>query len=278
MGGLSILFLGALGIGLVAISWWRDLLREADIGHHTRFIIKGYRDGIAMFIFSEVILFFSLFWRFFHSCLRISRELGQRWPPPGIRSPKPLATVGFNTILLLRRGAFVTYAHKRLKLRDYHQGPLVGIGLSIICGVLFLYFQAREYYWNRFTIADRVYGSTFYIITGFHGGHVIVGTAWLTITFFRLWLGHFTRHNHFGLRACLWYWHFVDVVWLVVWALIYGWWGGHLFKWWFTIWDGKIYTFSYSQAKPSWYMYLQEEHKPNWYAVPWKFDSVPNKS
>ena len=170
--------------------------------------------------------------------------------------------------MLLRRGAFVTYAHKSLKQGDYHKGPLIGVALAIMCGALFIFLQLREYYWNRFTIADRVYGSVFYIITGFHGIHVIVGTGWLCVSFFRLWLGHFTRHNHFGFTACLWYWHFVDVVWLVVWTLVYGWWGGHLYKMWYDTWDGDIYTFKYSNARPSWYIYIQDSNTPSWYKVP----------
>ena len=213
-----------------AIFWWRDLLREGDIGLHTWFVIKRYRDGVGFFIFSEVIFFIRFFWAFFHRCLSPARRVGCEWPPVGVRTPNPFSTALFNTCLLIRRGVFCTYAHKRITLKDYDYECFIGIILTISCGVVFIGVQLREYYWNSFAIADRVYGRVFYILTGFHGAHVIVGTSWLLVSFGRLWFGHFRKRRHFGLEACLWYWHFVDVVWILVWFLVYFWFGGSYSK------------------------------------------------
>lgn len=257
-----------LRLGLRLISWWRDLLREGDLGLHTRFVVKRFRDGVAIFILSEVMFFFSFFWSFFHSCLSPSIELGGRWPPPGIRTPNPVSTGLFNTTLLIRRGVFATYAHKSIISRDYDKGSFQGLGLTIVCGVLFFRVQLREYYWNSFTIADSVYGRTFYMLTGFHGIHVFVGTLWLIVRFGRLWFGHFRSRRHFGLEACLWYWHFVDVVWVFVWLFVYLWFGGWIYKWWFEYWGGNIYSFKHDGAGRSWFMYLEPKNKPDWYSPP----------
>jgi len=248
--------------------WWRDLIREGDIGFHTRFVIKRFRDGVALFILSEVMFFFSFFWTFFHNALRPSCELGMRWPPPGIRTPNPSSTRLFETGLLIRRGLFVTQAHKRMRLKDYDVGPFIGLVVTILCGTVFFLVQLREYYWNSYTIADRVYGRVFYLLTGFHGMHVVVGTLWLMVRLVRLWRGEFSSQRHFGFEACIWYWHFVDVVWVALWCLVYVWFGGWLYMWWFKIWDGDVYTFKYPDAKPSWYAYIQEEHAPSWYKIP----------
>nr|YP_009681525.1 cytochrome c oxidase subunit III [Septifer bilocularis]QDO71944.1 cytochrome c oxidase subunit III [Septifer bilocularis] len=267
-GSVLMLLGGALILLISSVSWWRDLLREGDMGFHTRFVIKGYRDGMGLFIFSEVMFFFSFFWAFFHNALSPSTELGMRWPPPGIRAPQPCSIPLFNTALLISSGAFVTLAHKSVISTEYVQGPLLGLFMAIVCGVLFLFVQGFEYFSNSFTLSDSVYGSVFYVLTGFHGTHVLVGSVWLIVTFVRTWLGHFRQSRHFGMSACIWYWHFVDVVWLFVYFMVYSWFGGHLYKWWFNYWNGNIYSFSYKDARPSWYIYIDDSHKPDWYNVP----------
>nr|ACV65362.1 cytochrome c oxidase subunit III [Mytilus californianus] len=263
---LSVLSVMGLVGGLS--SWWRDLIREGDMGFHTRFVIKSFRDGVGLFIFSEVMFFFSFFWGFFHNALSPSCELGMRWPPPGIRTPNPMSTSLFETGLLISSGLFVTQAHKSLQMKDYDVGPFLGLVCTILCGSIFFSVQLREYYWNSFTISDSVYGSIFYLLTGFHGVHVVVGTLWLMVSLARLWRGDFSSRRHFGLEACIWYWHFVDVVWVALWCIVYVWFGGWLYMWWFKLWDGDVYSFKYENAKPSWYAYLQEERCPEWYKVP----------
>ena len=244
---LYLVVLGFMGVAFSSIRWWRDLLVEVDAGLHTRYVVKRYRDGVGFFIFSEVIFFASIFWGFFHSRLRVSTNLDLLWPPRGIRTPKPFATAGFNTFLLISRGAYVTYSHSALRLGswwfffasqfDNKEQPFApadidaikGLRMAVICGVLFLGLQIREYYWNSFTISDRVYGRSFYMLTGFHGCHVLAGTVWLIVCLGRIYLGHFTKKNHFGYTAAIWYWHIVDVVWIVVWVCVYIWGGGHMY-------------------------------------------------
>lgn len=223
---------GIVVLGGCLYLWWRDLLREGDQGYHTKVIVKNFRDGIGIFIVSEAMFFFSFFWAFFHRSLSPNVEVGGSWPPLGIRTPNPLSVPLLNTWLLLRRGAALNYAHLAIKNRDYDYGVVEGILLRIVCGVAFILLQYREYFFNSFTAADGIYGSRFYILTGFHGIHVFAGTAFLIVTFVRLWYGHFLAPRHFGFEACSWYWHFVDVIWIVVYIFVYIWGGGQLCTWW----------------------------------------------
>nr|UVH65885.1 cytochrome c oxidase subunit III [Perna perna]UVH65898.1 cytochrome c oxidase subunit III [Perna perna]WRV01109.1 cytochrome c oxidase subunit III [Perna perna] len=215
-----------LVLGLTATLWWTDVLREGDMGVQTQYVLKSYRDGMGLFIFSEIMFFFSFFWALFHNCLSPSGNIGCEWPPLGIRTLDPMSTALFNTFLLISSGSFCTYVHNTIRKQCYDSWCLINMLLTITCGVLFLVGQGNEYFFCSFSIADSVYGSTFYMLTGFHGGHVMVGTTWLIVSFFRMWRGHFSKDRHFGLEACLWYWHFVDVVWLFVWLIAYFWLGG----------------------------------------------------
>nr|URW97669.1 cytochrome c oxidase subunit III [Vignadula atrata] len=208
---------------VTVIFWWRDLLREGDMGFHTRFVVKSFRDGVGFFIFSEIMFFMSFFWALFHSCLSPSSSVGCEWPPIGIRVPNPFSTALFNSCLLISSGVFCTYAHKSIIVKDYDYECFIGLSMTILCGIVFIFIQLREYYWNSFSIADSIYGSVFYMLTGFHGAHVIVGTTWLLVSFLRMLYGHFSKKRHFGLEACLWYWHFVDIVWIMVWFFVYFW-------------------------------------------------------
>lgn len=239
---------GFLVLVLGVTFWWVDLLREGDIGVHTSYVIKSYRDGVGLFIFSEGIFFFSFFWAFFHNCLRPSTEIGCEWPPIGINVIGWNGLPLINTCLLILRGVFCTLTHKSLLIgnccynrwhMEYEEpGKLHEIinydrddttNYFSNCwtfGVIFIFVQLFEYWHCSFTIADRVYGSTFYILTGFHGFHVIVGVSWLAVSYYRYKYGHFSIKRHFGLEACFWYWHFVDVIWLLVWLLVYFWMGG----------------------------------------------------
>lgn len=175
-------------------------------------------------------MFFSFFWAFLHSAISPSCNLDILWPPLGVRCPKPFATAWFRTNLLVARSFLCMLCHRAIKLGDYDYTPLGTLLLAIGCGVLFMVVQIYEYYKNSFSIADSVFGSCFYLLTGFHGFHVFVGVIWLIVTWFRLYLGHFSKIRHHGIRVSFWYWHFVDIIWIFVWFLFYLWFGGWAFE------------------------------------------------
>ncbi len=209
--------------------WWRDVIREATVEkHHTPVVQLGLRYGMALFICSEVMFFAAFFWAFFNSSL-FPKEFpidlpGGVWPPKGIETFDPFGIPFMNTLILLSSGVTVTWAHHALR-EGNRDGVLKGLVLTILLGVLFTSLQAYEYIHAPFGFTDGIYGSTFYMATGFHGFHVIVGTIFLTVCLVRAWKGHFTPEQHFGFEAAAWYWHFVDVVWLFLFTCIY-WWGG----------------------------------------------------
>jgi cytochrome c oxidase subunit 3 len=206
--------------------WWRDVVREATFeGHHTSFVQLGLRYGMILFIVSEVMFFVAFFWAFFHSSLAPTVEIGAVWPPKGIEVLNPWEIPFLNTVILLSSGASVTWAHHAIIIGDRKQA-MYGLILTVLLAIFFTAFQVMEYYDAPFTISDSVYGSTFFLATGFHGFHVFVGTVFLTVCLFRLMNFHFTKNHHFGFEAAAWYWHFVDVVWLFLFVSIY-WWGGN---------------------------------------------------
>ena len=210
---------------LVIIQWWRDVSREGRLqGLHTKVVELGLRWGIVLFITSEVFFFLSFFWAFFHRRLRTNVELGRVWPPTGIRTFNPFGVPLLNTLILLSSGVRVTWAHHAIIEGNFNQAK-TSLLLTIILGLYFTMLQGIEYYEARFNIRDSVYGSTFYIATGFHGLHVIVGTTFLLVCILRLTGGKFRASHHFGFEAAAWYWHFVDVVWLFLYICVY-WWGG----------------------------------------------------
>ena len=225
-GGKGMLSLGFLMILYSMFVWWRDVVREATFeGHHTSFVQLGLRYGMILFIVSEVMFFVAFFWAFFHSSLAPTVEIGAVWPPKGIEVLNPWEIPFLNTVILLSSGAAVTWAHHAIILGDRKQA-MYGLIVTVLLAILFTSFQVMEYYEAPFTISDSVYGSTFFLATGFHGFHVFVGTVFLTVCLFRLMNSHFTKNHHFGFEAAAWYWHFVDVVWLFLFVSIY-WWGGN---------------------------------------------------
>nr|YP_010946757.1 cytochrome c oxidase subunit III [Pseudophoraspis kabakovi]WGO57514.1 cytochrome c oxidase subunit III [Pseudophoraspis kabakovi] len=220
----QMMFIGLLIMILTMIQWWRDIVREGTYqGLHTKFVTKGLRWGMILFIISEVFFFISFFWAFFHSSLSPTIEIGSLWPPMGIDPFNPLQIPLLNTAILLSSGVTVTWAHHGLLENNYSQA-LQGLFLTVILGVYFTTLQAYEYFEAPFTIADSVYGSTFFVATGFHGLHVIIGTTFLLTCLLRHLYLHFSANHHFGFEAAAWYWHFVDVVWLFLYISIY-WWG-----------------------------------------------------
>ena len=225
IGGSELAILGLVGILLVMYLWWRDIVREATFEEqHTFAVQRGLRLGMVLFIISEVMFFFAFFWAFFHSSLVPSHSIGGVWPPTSIL---PIESVGIpltNTFLLLSSGATVTWAHHAITSRSKKQS-VISLLLTIILAIVFTMFQVLEYCEAAFTISDSVFGSCFYMATGFHGFHVFIGTVCLSISLIRLVLNHFTETHHFGFESAAWYWHFVDVVWLFLFIAVY-WWGG----------------------------------------------------
>jgi len=223
--GGYVLSLGFFMVIYSMVVWWRDVIREATLqGHHTYQVQLGLRYGMILFIASEVMFFLAFFWAFFHSSLAPTIEIGAVWPPKGIQVLNPWEVPFLNTVILLSSGATITWAHYAIVLGK-HQETIVSMAATILLAALFTFFQYQEYCEATFTLSDGIYGSTFYLTTGFHGFHVFVGTLFITVCLFRVFLHHFNKHHHFGFEAAAWYWHFVDVVWLFLFISIY-WWGG----------------------------------------------------
>lgn len=221
---IIIIILGVSTLIITCIQWWRDISRERTYqGLHTFIVAKGIRWGIILFITSEVLFFFSFFWSFFHRRLAPTIEIGLNWPPTGITPFNPIQVPLLNTIILLSSGVTITWSHHGIIENKFTQA-FQGLLLTVILGGYFTLLQAIEYIEASFSIADSAYGSTFFVATGFHGLHVIIGSTFLLVCLHRLSRCHFSRSHHFGFEAAAWYWHFVDVVWLFLYLTIY-WWG-----------------------------------------------------
>nr|YP_009536174.1 cytochrome c oxidase subunit III [Nemorilla maculosa]AYM35205.1 cytochrome c oxidase subunit 3 [Nemorilla maculosa] len=221
----SLFFLGNIITLLTIYQWWRDVTRESTFqGLHTFNVIKGLQWGMILFILSEILFFVSFFWAFFHSSLSPTLELGLLWPPMGIIAFNPFQIPLLNTVILLTSGISITWAHHSLMENNYSQ-TTQGLFFTVILGIYFTILQAFEYLEAPFSIADSVYGSTFFVATGFHGIHVLIGTTFLLVCLSRHLNNRFSKNHHFGFEAAAWYWHFVDIVWLFLYVSIY-WWGG----------------------------------------------------
>lgn len=209
-----------------AFSWFRDIHIEAITGHHTEKVQNGLRAGMILFIVSEVMFFFGFFWAFFHCSLAPSVAIGAIWPPVGIEVLNPWGLPLLNTVILLSSGVSITWAHRALIIggsQKARQDVLTALIITISFGIIFTLCQLYEYSSAPFSINDGIYGSIFYMATGFHGFHVLIGTIFLIVTFFRHIFYHFTATHHVGFEAAAWYWHFVDVVWIFLYIMIYCW-------------------------------------------------------
>nr|YP_009185962.1 cytochrome c oxidase subunit III [Sciodrepoides watsoni]ALO70912.1 cytochrome c oxidase subunit 3 [Sciodrepoides watsoni] len=221
---VNLFLIGMITTMFIMYQWWRDVSREGTFqGLHTFNVTMGLRWGMILFITSEVFFFISFFWGFFHSSLSPSIELGMIWPPKGIMTFNPIQIPLLNTLILLTSGLTVTWAHHSL-IENNFKMTTQGLLLTVILGVYFSILQAYEYIEASFTISDSVYGSSFFMATGFHGIHVIIGTTFLLVCLMRHLKNHFSSIHHFGFEAAAWYWHFVDVVWLFLYISLY-WWG-----------------------------------------------------
>nr|YP_010148413.1 cytochrome c oxidase subunit III [Analcellicampa danfengensis]QQV69252.1 cytochrome c oxidase subunit III [Analcellicampa danfengensis] len=222
----SLFLLGFTIILMIMFQWWRDIIRESTFqGLHTISVTNGMQWGMILFITSEVFFFISFFWAFFHSSLSPSIEIGGNWPPKGISTFNPFHIPLLNTIILISSGATITWAHHSL-MNSNKKETIISLMFTVMLGILFSLLQAYEYLEAPFTMADSIYGSTFFMATGFHGIHVLIGSMFLLVNLIRLMNNHFSINHHFGFEASAWYWHFVDVVWLFLYISIY-WWGGN---------------------------------------------------
>lgn len=220
----DIIKIGGGVLVLVIYQWWRDVIREGSyIGYHTLEVVQGLRLGIILFIISEVCFFFAFFWAFFHSRLSPVFQLGVAWPPEGIEAINAFSIPLLNTAVLLASGVTVTWAHHSL-IEGYRFQAIQALFITVLLGIYFTILQVGEYFLATFRVADRVYGSVFFVATGFHGLHVLIGRRFLIVGLYRVIKGHFSKRHHFGFEAAAWYWHFVDVVWIFLFICIY-WWG-----------------------------------------------------
>ncbi|HEX7761192.1 MAG TPA: cytochrome c oxidase subunit 3 [Caulobacteraceae bacterium] len=237
-GNWLVLALGFLGVFWTMIGWWSDVVKEANAGDHTPVVSIGLRYGMILFIASEVMFFVAWFWIFFEMALfhhvRTASPLEDvqtawaSWPPKGVELVPAFHLPLINTLTLLLSGTTVTWSHHALQQGD-RKSAQIGLVLTIALGVLFTSIQAYEYhrilteklFYGPEAANAGLYGSAFFMATGFHGFHVLVGTIFLTICLIRMMNGGFSPKQHFGFEAAAWYWHFVDVVWLFLFTFIY---------------------------------------------------------
>jgi cytochrome c oxidase subunit 3 len=231
--GAWLLVPGLAGVVYTMIAWWRDVIHEAQTGYHTPVVQLHLRYGMILFIASEVMFFLAWFWAYFDASLFPGEAIqatrteftGGHWPPQGVETFDPWHLPLINTLILLTSGTTVTWAHHAL-LKNDRKGLVWGLVATIVLGLTFTSVQAYEYAHAAFSYAGNIYGATFFMATGFHGFHVIIGTIFLFVCLIRALMGQFTPQQHFGLEAAAWYWHFVDVVWLFLFASIYVWGAG----------------------------------------------------
>ena len=223
-------WLGLIGLAMVLyvmFAWWSDVIVESHAGDHTPVVVIGLRYGFLLFILSEVMFFSAWFWSFFKHALYPMGPLSPLadgvWPPEGIETFNPWHLPFYNTLILLLSGCAATWAHHALVHENNRKDLQIGLIVAILLGVLFTIFQIYEYTHAAFGFAGNIYGANFFMATGFHGFHVLIGTIFLAVCLFRVRKGHFTPERHVGFEAAAWYWHFVDVIWLFLFASIYIW-------------------------------------------------------
>jgi cytochrome c oxidase subunit 3 len=241
-GDKALFFAGLAGVLVSMFGWWADVIKESRAGDHTPVVSLGLRYGMVLFIASEVMFFAAFFWMFFDMTLfadsrTLIPEVGtwadtaaawSTWPPAGVEVLDPWHLPLLNTVTLLLSGCTVTWAHHALQIGNRKEAK-IGLALTVVLGVFFTCVQVYEYYhilhedlfFNDAAINSGLYGSIFFMATGFHGFHVLIGTIFLIVCLLRLLAGQMSPEKHFGFEAAAWYWHFVDVVWLFLFAFVY---------------------------------------------------------
>lgn len=221
--GFFIFGIGIILLILVLIAWWRDIIRESTYqGNHTLIVQRGIKIGFILFLITEIMFFSGFFWAFFHSSLSPSIFLGSIWPPVNVIVLSPYGIPMLNTAILLLSGFSITWAHFSIIDGNFNWAKNAFI-VTISLAILFTLLQVGEYFNAPFNISDSIYGTVFFSLTGLHGLHVIIGTIFITICFYRLLSLHFTTEHHIGFELASWYWHFVDVVWLFLYVFVYIW-------------------------------------------------------
>ena len=227
--GPWVLIAGFVGVLYVMYGWWSETVDENHAGDHTPVVLIGLRYGFILFIMSEIMFFAAWFWSFFKHAMYPMGEMSpiqdSVWPPVGIETFDPWHLPLINTLILLCSGAAATWAHHALVHDENREDMKLGLIVAIALGAVFTVFQAYEYSHAAFGFSGNIYGANFFMATGFHGFHVIVGTIFLFICLMRVLRGHFSAQSHLGFEAAAWYWHFVDVVWLFLFAAVYVWGG-----------------------------------------------------
>lgn len=219
-GGVSLFFF--ILVVVVRRFWWSDVLKESGLGFHNSLIIKNLYVGMVILIISEVFFFSRFFWAFFHKCWVPAVELGAVWPPFKMEEiiVDSFSIPLLKTIILLSSGVTVTWAHKSILKKKFFK-RMVGLFSTVILGAVFLILQGFEYTLSFLRFNSTIFGSCFFLLTGFHGGHVIVGTIFLLFKWIRLLKNQLIHSHHVGLELAIWYWHFVDVVWLFLFIFVY---------------------------------------------------------
>ena len=224
--GPWLMLMGMAVIAYVMVAWWSDVIRESHTGDHTPVVQIGLRYGFILFVMSEIMFFSAWFWNFFkHAMYPMEEGSGGIWPPVGIETFDPWHIPLINTLILLLSGCFATWAHHAIVHENNRKDMVNGLIGAIVLGLFFTLLQAYEYGHAAFGYSGNIYGATFFMATGFHGAHVIIGTAFLIVCLMRALKGHFTPTSHIGFETAAWYWHFVDVVWLFLFFAVYIWGG-----------------------------------------------------
>ena len=219
--GNWVLYLGIVSLLLTTGKWFVDIVDESMTpGLHNEVVRLGFRWGMALFIFSEVCFFGAFFWAYFNASLFPTDAIGGMWPPKGIETFDPMGLPYINTLLLLLSGTTVTWAHHAIEEGDI-KDTITKLGYTVLLGLTFTGVQVLEYMHAPFAFTDGIYASAFYLTTGFHGAHVIIGTIFLLVCWMRARAGHYTKSDHFSFEAAAWYWHFVDVVWIFLFISVY---------------------------------------------------------
>ena len=224
--GPWVMLAGVAIIAYTMVAWWTDVIKESHSGDHTPVVQIGLRYGFILFVMSEIMFFSAWFWNFFkHALCPMEEGSGGVWPPVGIETFDPWHLPLINTLILLSSGAAATWAHHAIAHENNRKDFVNGLILAIVLGCAFTALQAYEYSHAAFSYSGNIYGATFFMATGFHGAHVIIRTIFLGVCMVRGMMGHFTPSAHIGFETAAWYWHFVDVVWLFLFAAVYIWGG-----------------------------------------------------